>query len=348
MSIAAQRGLDAGRRDGKTRRLGIRAYLILLVSLAIVVPLSTYAILGGLFINSFFEREFTARGETVVRGVAESSLAFIRSAVTVVEGIAEDEAFFGNGDRERLSEHLGAMLALNPEFESFACIDARGIQIASSPPDPNDDGLDLSDRDYARPSAGVPKVSESYISASSGRPVVSISVRLAGKGLVIVGSLDLSQLSDFVAQAVGPDWTLAIVDGTGTIIADRDKRRVQERINLGNVLRGAAGSGTIASRSGKAVPSAPSRAAWANTAGASSLRTTPRRSSSRSIGSEARPSPSRSSPSRSWAQSPSSWRGGSSATWTCCAPGCGRSEIGATANSASSRHSASSGSSSAT
>lgn len=254
MSIAAQRGLDAGRRDGKTRRLGIRAYLILLVSLAIVVPLSTYAILGGLFINSFFEREFTARGETVVRGVAESSLAFIRSAVTVVEGIAEDEAFFGNGDRERLSEHLGAMLALNPEFESFACIDARGIQIASSPPDPNDDGLDLSDRDYARPSAGVPKVSESYISASSGRPVVSISVRLAGKGLVIVGSLDLSQLSDFVAQAVGPDWTLAIVDGTGTIIADRDKRRVQERINLGNVLRGAAGSGTTRVSLGEGSP----------------------------------------------------------------------------------------------
>jgi two-component sensor histidine kinase len=254
MSTEVPEGIGPKRRTGSARRLGIRAYLVLLISLAIVAPLSTYAVLGGFFINSFFEREFTARGETVVRGVAGSSLAFMRSAVAVVVGIAEDERFFGIGDPVKLKEHLGAKLALHPEFESFVCIDARGVQIASSPPDPNDDGLDLSDRDYAKPLEGVPLVSESYISSSSGRPVVSISVRPDRSSLAVVGSLDLSLLSDFVAQSVGPDWTLEIADGSGTIIADRDQRRVQERANIGNLIRGGEAGGTTRVSMGEGSP----------------------------------------------------------------------------------------------
>ncbi len=245
MSPGSPKEAEAGREAGRTRRLGIRAYLILLVTLAIVAPLATYAVLGGLFINSFFEREFTTRGETVVQGVAESSLAFLRSSVVVVKGIAEDERFFGNGDPRKLREHLDLELKLHPEFESLACIDARGIQVASSPPDPNNDGLDLSDREYARPAIGVPLISESYISSSSGRPVVSIAMRLGENDLDIVGSLDLSQLSGLVAHAVGSDWTLRIVDASGTVIADRDMRSVQERTNIRNLLGQGADTGAL-------------------------------------------------------------------------------------------------------
>ncbi len=245
MSPGSPKEAEPRRDAGRASRLGIRAYLILLITLAIVVPLTTYAILGSLFINSFFEREFTTRGETVVQGVAESSLAFLRSSVVVVKGIAEDEKFFKNGDPRKLRKHLDLELKLHPEFESLACIDAGGRQVASSPPDPNNDGLDLSDRDYARPAIGVPLISESYISSSSGRPVISIAMRLGENDLDIVGSLDLSRLSGFVAHAVGSDWTLRIVDANGTVIADRDMRNVQERTNIRNVLEQSADTGTL-------------------------------------------------------------------------------------------------------
>ena len=59
-------------------------------------------------------------------------------------------------------------------------------------------------------------------------------MRLGENDLDIVGSLDLSLLSGFVAHAVGSDWTLRIVDANGTVIADRDMRNVQERTNIRN------------------------------------------------------------------------------------------------------------------
>ncbi len=234
--------LDVGEAAGtpqRTRRarsLGIRAYLILLISLAIVVPLATSSLFGRTLVNTLFEQELTERGKTVVQDLAESSHAFLRSAAIFVEGIAVDEPSVAVVDASVVRSRLSSELALNPAFESFACIDDRGVQVASYPPDPNTDGLDLSDRDYARPPVGIPLVSESYISSSSGRPVVSIAVRLREHGLAIVGFLDLSQLSDYVNNAVGPDWTLLVVDGSGTIVAARDKQLVLERRNVRNLL----------------------------------------------------------------------------------------------------------------
>jgi two-component sensor histidine kinase len=218
------------------RKLGIRGYLILLVALAIVAPFAVYLMLGIFVAHRFFEGEFTARGEAVVQSVAESTLTFVRSAAIFVQAVAANVPLVQNRDPEKLREHLREELALNPSFESLAWIDARGVQLASYPPDPNVDGLNLSDRGFAQSAVGVPLVSDSHISLSTGRPVVTISVRTRTKGDVIVGSLDLSRLSDFVTHAGGPAWHISIVDRSGTIFADRDKHLVQERVNIGNVL----------------------------------------------------------------------------------------------------------------
>ncbi|MGO8692257.1 MAG: sensor histidine kinase [Rectinemataceae bacterium] len=218
------------------RKPGIRGYLIFLVALAIVAPFTVYFVLGIFVTHRFFERDFAARGEAVVQGVSESSLTFMRSAEIFVEAMATDEPLIKSRDPERLREYLHGELALNPNFESFAWINGRGVQLSSYPPDPNTDGLDLSDRGFAQPAVGVPLVSDSHISLPSGRPVVGIAVRLGLRGDTIVGSLDLSRLSDFVAHAGGPGWRISIVDRTGTIVADRDQRLVQERVNIGNVL----------------------------------------------------------------------------------------------------------------
>lgn len=239
-----------GGKEATAGRLSIRTYLLILISLAIVFPLAASSVLGRRLVNSLFEQELTERGTTVVHDLAESSHAFLRSAVIFIESVVADEPFLGDAEPSVVRGHLRSELALNPGFESLAFIDERGVQVASYPPDHNNDGLDLSDRDYARPSVGVPLVSESYISSSSGRPVVSIASRLREHGLTIVGFLDLSQLSDYVFNAAGPDWTLLITDGSGTIIAARDKKLVLERTNVRNLLPegGASETGRISLR----------------------------------------------------------------------------------------------------
>ncbi|HUW40387.1 MAG TPA: sensor histidine kinase [Rectinemataceae bacterium] len=226
-------------------RLGTRGYLLLLVALAIVAPFAVYLSLGAILAQTFFSNELTARGEAVVQGVAESATVFLRSAEIFVEAVAMDGQLIRGRQPERLRAHLREELSLDPDFESFTWIDGRGIQLASYPPDPNVDGLDLSDRSFTRIAPGKPFVSDSHISLSSGHPVVTISFRAEPRGDIIVGSLDLSRLSSFVNQAGGPGWRLSILDRSGTIVADRDRRLVTERVNMGDVLPPGGGAGPL-------------------------------------------------------------------------------------------------------
>ncbi|MDA8426884.1 MAG: sensor histidine kinase [Treponema sp.] len=214
----------------------MRGYLLLLVALAIVAPFAVYLGLAAVVSQTFFRGEFASRGEAVVQGVAESTTTFVRSAEIFVEAVAMDGRLLRGREPARLRAHLQEELSLNPDFESFAWIDGRGVQLASYPPDPNVDGLDLSDRSFTRIAPGKPFVSDSHISLSSGHPVVSIAFRLEPRGDIILGSLDLSRLSSFANHAGGPGWRLSILDRTGTIVADRDQRLVLERVNIGNVL----------------------------------------------------------------------------------------------------------------
>jgi len=214
----------------------LRSYIFVLVALAVMAPLAVDIVLGDLMATSFFQSEFVARGNAVVRGIAESSASFLRAAEIFVDAVDSDELILRDHSPESLRAHLQEELALNPNFESLACIDARGVQVASFPPDPNADGLNFADRDYATPPVGRPLLSDAAISLSSGHPVVKIASRLRPRGLVTVGDLDLSRLSDFAAASAGPGWTISIVDQGGTVVADPDIRRVQQRVNIANEL----------------------------------------------------------------------------------------------------------------
>ena len=132
----------------------------------------------------------------------------------------------------RLAQHV----ALNPAIQELLLLDERGRVAEVEPPDLDLQGNDLSRLPYVAEARrrAEPTWSSATLSPRTGRPVVSLVV--PGRRWTLVGYLDLAALRDIVARVRSQRQAdVTVIDRDGTILAAKDERQVQERVNVGDV-----------------------------------------------------------------------------------------------------------------
>jgi PAS domain S-box-containing protein len=226
-----------------------------LASYFIIVAILPLVIVGAISLQIFsrsMEKEISTRNLQLARALAENVNQFLDETLGMLALVNERYALpRKKGEAQQpeeflllLERHIGAL-------ERIELVDGRGRIRHAAPALSEKAERSLSGQPFFEEamSTGGQVFSETFISPVTGFP--TIAVALPGKGMAIVGYLDLAALGALVDKAIagaGNGSRAAIFDRLGYAIAHPDRRLVAQRVNkkdiepLRRALRGEPGT----------------------------------------------------------------------------------------------------------
>lgn len=157
---------------------------------------------------------------------SESHLMFIVGYLDNGHVLADN---YKPGNLDLLIENYGF-------FESIQILDLNGRIIDVAPYNPELIGFDQSRQDFFRIPAerGVNFWSEVFIAEYNNQPTVSLSIPMEHG--IVAGYFNLDELSSIISGIkIGENGSASITDSTGTIIADKDRDKISQKINISNL-----------------------------------------------------------------------------------------------------------------
>lgn len=198
-----------------------------------IIPVLVVGITSLLIITRSISSEVRTKNfniATSLSGQVETFLGEPLSLLQQVDSVILQEAIVSPSE---ISPYLQVVVKNYPFFEMIQLTDSNGIIKHLAPYNRDYIDTDMSLQPFFQKTKKhlTPIWSPTFISMQSGHPTITLSIPASGGG-ILAGYVNLSILSSMVSKISGQHNYAVILDQEGTIIADSDRQRVQQRINL--------------------------------------------------------------------------------------------------------------------
>lgn len=209
-----------------------------------VVPATVFFIFEEAVIQQAVRWELGERGRNSAKSVADGISLYLSSIreTSAYLALSLDSAM----PQAVLASHAGKARVAFQYLDVLKVINRDGIVIFVDPPDPTLIGTFMGDGpDLRALKDELPLyISHSYLSASTGRPAVTISRRsYSGFVTMEVNLAALEQLANNIAG--GAEFDLRLLDSRGVVIAGPDPKESATRLNLLNHAKMAVSASTM-------------------------------------------------------------------------------------------------------
>lgn len=200
--------------------------------LSIAIPLILVGLLITPLIFHYTEKDINEKNNMIAATIAqglndfldESFIALYQLSDLLDQNVLKDEA--------ATRSYLNATQERSDYIEGLEILDANGVVKHSTPENINILGANRSSQSFftVPQETQKPYVSTTFISQQTGQPAITLSIPYSGGVLVAYLNLqEISQLSSNLSQAFGDEVTVAITDGNGVFISDKDMNKVYQR-----------------------------------------------------------------------------------------------------------------------
>lgn len=224
------------------RSRSLRQILFANTSLAIFAPLILVLLFGWLWILPTINRtlgEQQSQLALAIAGQVESFLAVAESHVTTIAQLHPDDLL---KNEIHVQHVMDRSVNSVPHLQSIYLVDADGhVRLVSIAGEANKARQDLMRLDMSRNglfrktvSSGKKQWSETFLSVvGSG---ISVAVALPSGPRVLIGEIDLKELSLFLKKiTISQNYLLLLLDHRGQVIADQSNQLTAQQINLSNI-----------------------------------------------------------------------------------------------------------------
>ncbi len=202
-----------------------------------LIPLLTSGFIVYHSISYNMAKEISSKNQMLADSVARELEGFLDDPLRLLHEIQ----VLGNPDinipEQNINRYLSEILRYHLVFDMVMILDDNGIVKNISPYDENLAGIDMSYQKYylAQKNRDKPQWSQTFISAKTGRPTLTLSVPFE-KGM-IVGFLNLKYLDTIIQNIrLGQHGYASICDSDGTVIAHVDPTLIEERFNSKSIM----------------------------------------------------------------------------------------------------------------
>ncbi len=208
---------------------------ILTIYFIIVAVLPVFAI-GLIALHSLsnsMEKEIATRNFLLAKSISSELERFLAEPLTLlkqIKDVVEKKKIIGDPD---VNTYLSSIVTHHQLFNMIKILNTDGVVWYLAPYNENISGIDMSNQKYYKDSLMTesPYWSQVFISPQVGQPTLTLTLPME-QG-VIVGHLDLSDLSKIINKVrIGKNGYAVVVDRDGTIIAHRNSEFVAERLNV--------------------------------------------------------------------------------------------------------------------
>jgi len=218
--------------DEPKSRKGIGRKMVVMTLLMVTVPLLVSNVASLTYMNQNYEKEMEINNGVLAGAIADQVSAFIERGYNVTEQLAvNNDVREYNGLAQ--SSVLSSTARSHDYFDLIFVVDDTGMQTARSAGRLGDS----SDRFWYTKTKDekVKWVSDSYYSQNGGIPVTTIAMPVYNQNLTFLGvigsDIKLTALQELVAEHSEGSKMVFIVDGQGTVIANKNYNMVMEMFN---------------------------------------------------------------------------------------------------------------------
>ena len=221
-------------------RIPLKGYLSLHFGAVAVLPVITIACLVWLFMMPAMQTRTGIQHQAMARSIAGQISAHLKGGARQLTALAE---YFQHRSPVSVSggvDLLDAQCGKGAFFEALFVVDnaevtiqAVGLVQSRRPQRADFLGLDLSGRSFINPPEELKRAcwSKTFLSTVSSRMAVALTVPLANGS--ITGEITLDKLSEFVSHLpVKSEFLILVIDDQGRIVADSQKRRSGQVLNI--------------------------------------------------------------------------------------------------------------------
>jgi PAS domain S-box-containing protein len=214
------------------RRIGVRSYLFLVLSLMSTAPVAWLGTLETSRLSRIAVNEADRHARGVAFDVARAAGVYVDRQVRAIETLAAQIDPAELGDPPQLQQLLDGLLEHTGGYTMVYLGDAHGMSLVAAPKFGADGlrntGASYGDRQYFRQLATTRQtvVSAAEIGRRTGQPSLHVAVRLrsrtGGFDGYVAGAVGLSSVQQIVASCLksSPDTQAVLVDQSSSIITD--------------------------------------------------------------------------------------------------------------------------------
>ena len=210
----------------------LRDFILINNMLSIVIPLILVGFLVAPLIYNYLLKDMHEKNTMIAATIAQRMSDFIDESFQVlyqINGLLDDGML---KDDAAIQIYLNALLDSSDSVEGFEILDANGIVKISAPQNVNILGANRTSQPFFTETKATrqPFVSSSFISQQTGKPTITIAIPQVDGVLVAYLNLEeISMLSLNHIKTFGDAVTVAITDGNGIFISNKDINKVYQR-----------------------------------------------------------------------------------------------------------------------
>lgn len=210
----------------------LRDFILINNMLSIVIPLILVGLLVTPLIYNYLIKDMQQKNTMIAATIAQRMSDFIDESFQVLNQINQ---LLGDGtlkDDMAIQSYLMAILESSESIEGFELLDTNGIVKTNAPQNANILGANRSSQPFFAETKATrqPFVSSSFISQQTGQPTITIAIPQVDGVLVAYLNLEgISMLSLNHIRTFGDAVTVAITDGFGVFISNKDINKVYQR-----------------------------------------------------------------------------------------------------------------------
>lgn len=210
----------------------LRDFILINNMLSIIIPLILVGLLVTPLIYNYLVKDMQEKNTMIAATIAQRMADFIDESFQVlyqINYLLEDGTLT---DGVAIESYMNAILENSDSIEGFEILDADGMVKVNAPQNANILGANRSSQPFFAESRATrrPFVSSSFISQQTGQPTITIAIPQAEGVLVAYLNLEeISMLSLNHIKTFGDAVTVAITDGNGVFISNKDINKVYQR-----------------------------------------------------------------------------------------------------------------------
>ncbi|PKM62140.1 MAG: hypothetical protein CVU99_00550 [Firmicutes bacterium HGW-Firmicutes-4] len=210
----------------------LRDFILINNMLSIVIPLILVGLLVTPLIYNYLIKDMQQKNNMIAATIAQRMSDFIDESFQVLNQINQ---LLNDGtlkDDTAIQSYLMAIIESYDSIEGFELLDTNGIVKTNAPQNANILGVNRSSQPFFAETKATrqPFVSSSFISQQTGQPTITIAIpQVEGVLVAYLNLEEISMLSLNHIRTFGDAVTVAITDGFGVFISNKDINKVYQR-----------------------------------------------------------------------------------------------------------------------
>ncbi|AWW26215.1 EAL domain-containing protein [Acetobacterium sp. KB-1] len=200
--------------------------------LSIAIPLILVVLLIAPLILNVAVKDIQEKNTLIATTIAHRMADFLNESFLILTQLSELLDGGALKDEEDIRVYLNTVTESANIIEGFELLDANGFVTTVVPENNNIQGANRASQDFfsETKASQQPTLSKTFISQQTGQPTITIAIPHRDGVLVAYLNLkEISLLSLNLSQTFGDQVTVAVTDGNGVFISNKDMAKVYQR-----------------------------------------------------------------------------------------------------------------------